>query len=129
MDWMNIITQLFEIVIFPLLGVGTIYLINLIRVKIQELKSKKDNELYSKYLTLLEDTIVNCVLATTQTYVSALKSQNKFDAAAQKIAFEMTYKNVMDILADDAKEYLQNAIGDLETFVNNKIEATVLNNK
>ena len=129
MDWMNIITQLFEIVIFPLLGVGTIYLINLIKVKIQELKSKKDNELYSKYLTLLEDTIVNCVLATTQTYVSALKSQNKFDAAAQKIAFEMTYKNVMDILADDAKEYLQNAIGDLETFVNNKIEATVLNNK
>lgn len=129
MNWMNIITQLFEIVIFPLLGVGTIYLINLIRVKIQELKSKKDNELYSKYLTLLEDTIVNCVLATTQTYVSALKSQNKFDAAAQKIAFEMTYKNVMDILADDAKEYLQNAIGDLETFVNNKIEATVLNNK
>ena len=129
MNWMNIITQLFEIVIFPLLGVGTIYLINLIRVKIQELKSKKDNELYSKYLTLLEDTIVNCVLATTQTYVSALKSQNKFDAAAQKIAFEMTYKNVMDILADDAKEYLQNAIGELETFVNNKIEATVLNNK
>ena len=34
MDWMTIIAQLFEIVIFPLLAIGTIYLINLIQ-KIQ----------------------------------------------------------------------------------------------
>jgi hypothetical protein len=35
----------------------------------------------------------------------------------------------MNILADDAKEYLQSVIGDLQTFVNNKIEAEVLANK
>jgi hypothetical protein len=38
MDWMNILSQLFEIVIFPLLGIGTAYLIMLIKSKIQELK-------------------------------------------------------------------------------------------
>ena len=69
MDWMNLLTQLFEIVIFPLLGIGTIYLINFIRVKIQELKAKKDDELYHKYLGMLDQTITDCVLATTQTYV------------------------------------------------------------
>ena len=30
MDWMTILAQLFELVIFPLLAIGTIYLINLI---------------------------------------------------------------------------------------------------
>ena len=125
MDWMLILSQLFEIVIIPLLGIGTIYLISLIKVKIQELRQKKDNDLYSKYLGMLEDTIIECVLATTQTYVDTLKKQGKFDAEAQKIAFTKTYENVMAILATDAKEYLENALGDLEKYVYNKIEAEV----
>lgn len=125
MDWMNILAQLFEIVIFPLLAIGTVYLISLIKVKIQELKQKKDNEMYTKYLGMLETTIIDCVIATTQTYVEALKKEGKFDANAQKIAFTKTYTNVMAILNKDAKKYLEEAIGDLETYVYNKIEAEV----
>ena len=125
MNWMTIVSQLFEIVIFPLLAIGTIYLINLIKVKIQELKQKKNDELYSKYYTMLETTIIDCVLATTQTYVEALKKEGKFDADAQKIAFTKTYTNVMNILSKEAKKYLEEAIGDLETYVYNKIEAEV----
>lgn len=129
MDWMHILSQIFEIVILPLLGIGTIYLIGLIRIKIQELKQKKNNDLYHKYLDMLEETIISCVLATTQTYVDTLKKQGKFDLEAQKNAFDMTFNNVMNILTDDAKKYLQSAIGDLETFVINKIEAEVLATK
>jgi hypothetical protein len=70
---MKILSQIFEIVILPLLGIGTIYLISLIKAKIQELKQQKDDVLYHKYLTMLEDTIISCVLATTQTYVEGLK--------------------------------------------------------
>lgn len=125
MNWMNILTQLFEIVIFPLLAIGTVYLISLIKVKIQELKQKKDNEMYAKYLGMLETTIIDCVISTTQTYVEALKKEGKFDANAQKIAFTKTYTNVMAILNKDAKKYLEEAIGDLETYVYNKIEAEV----
>ena len=125
MNWMEILTKIFEIVIFPLLGIGTIYLISLIKTKIQELKQKKDNELYHKYLDMLENTIVDCVLTTTQTYVEALKKQGAFDADAQKVAFTKTYTNVMKILSEDAKEYLANVVGDLEAFVYNKIESKV----
>ena len=120
-----IIAQLFEIVIFPLLAIGTIYLINLIKVKIQELKQKKNDDLYHKYLDMLEDTIVQCVLATTQTYVDSLKKEEAFDANAQKVAFTKTYTNVMKILSVEAKEYLTEALGDLETYVYNRIEANV----
>ena len=125
MDWMKILSQLFEIVIFPLLAIGTIYLIGLIKIKIQEIKQAKDDAMYNKYLTMLESTIIDCVISTTQTYVEALKKQGKFDADAQKIAFTKTYTNVMAILNKDAKRYLEEAIGDLETYVYNKIEAEV----
>ena len=125
MNWMSILAQLFEIVIFPLLAIGTVYLISLIKVKIQELKQDREDALYNKYLTMLENTIIDCVISTTQTYVEALKNQGKFDANAQKIAFTKTYTNVMAILNKDAKEYLKEAIGDLETYVYNKIEAEV----
>lgn len=125
MDWMTIIAQLFEIVIFPLLGIGTVYLIALIKTKIQELKQKKNDELYLKYLNMLDQTITDCVISTTQTYVESLKKQGAFDADAQKLAFTKTYTNVMKILSEDAKEYLQEAMGDLEAYVYNKIEANV----
>lgn len=125
MDWMSILAQLFEIVIFPLLAIGTVYLISLIKVKIQEIKQYKEEALYNKYLTMLETTIINCVISTTQTYVEALKKEGRFDADAQKIAFTKTYTNVMSILNKDAKKYLEEAIGDLETYVYNKIEAEV----
>ena len=110
MDWMSILAQLFEIVIFPLLAIGTVYLISLIKVKIQELKQKKDDAMYDKYLSMLESTIIDCVISTTQTYVEALKKQGKFDADAQKIAFTKTYTNVMAILNKDAKKYLEDGM-------------------
>lgn len=125
MDWMMMLTNLFELVIFPLLGIGTVYLILLIKNKCQQLKLKKDDELYVKYISMLENTIVSCVLATSQTYVESLKKEGKFDAEAQKIALTKTYTNVMKILSEEAKVYLSEALGDLEAYVYNKIEAEV----
>ena len=129
MDWMLILSQIFEIVILPLLGIGTAYVIALVRAKIQEMKEDKEDALYHKYLDMLSDTVTDCVLATTQTYVEALKKEGKFDLEAQKIAFTRTYENVMAILADEAKEYLQTAVGDLSAYVENMIEAEVNRNK
>ena len=78
---------------------------------------------------MLNRTITECVIATNQTYVEALKQQGKFDAEAQKIAFQMTSKAVLDILSEDAKEYLNATIGDLNVYITNKIEAEVNLNK
>lgn len=129
MDWANVVKQIFELVVFPLLGIGTTYLIVLINAKIKELKKQSDNDLEKKYLDMLNNTITDCVLATNQTYVNELKKQGKFDLDAQKIAFQKTYENVMALLTDEAKKYLLEALGDLQTYVNNKIEAEVLLNK
>jgi hypothetical protein len=74
---------------------------------------------------MLSDTVAECVIATNQTYVEALKKDNCFTEEAQKEAFQKTYTAVMGILADDAKEYLTAIYGDLTTLITNKIEAEV----
>lgn len=129
MDWNNILTQIFELILFPLLIIGSTYLIYFLSVKTKEIKDKTDNDTFDKYLDMLNNTITQCVIATTQTYVEALKKEGKFDAEAQKIAFQKTYDNVMSILTTESKYYLQTALGDLEAYVNNKIEAEVALNK
>jgi hypothetical protein len=129
MDWLNILQQIFELCIIPLLAIITRSLIIYISTKKDELKSKTDNELAKKYLDLLNDTIANCVIATNQTYVEALKKGNAFTADAQKAAFEKTYQAVIATLSDEAQKYLPEVVGDLQTYITQKIEASVNQNK
>ena len=128
-QYAELIKQIFEVCLFPLLGILTTFLIIFISKKAQELKAKTNNELYNKYIDMLEQTIINCVIATNQTYVDALKREGKFDGEAQKIAFQKTYDSVMAILSEDAKTYLNEAIGDLQAYIINQIEAQVNLNK
>lgn len=121
----ELITQIMEIVVIPLLGILTTYAVKLIRAKIDEISSQKDNELEKKYLNMLSDTIADCVMATTQTYVEALKKQGKFDVEAQKEAFNKTYAAVFGILSQDAIDYLTNIVGDLNLYITQAIEAEV----
>jgi len=125
MNWMEMLQKIFEVCIIPLLGILTAYLVAFIRKKSKELEETTDNELYKKYIELLQDTIVRCVIATNQTYVEALKNKNAFDEEAQKEAFKMTYEAVISILSDDAKVYLTNVIGDLQLYITELIEAKI----
>ena len=129
MDYMEMLQKIFEVCVIPLLGILTTYLVIFIKQKSKELQETTDNELYKKYIELLQDTIVRCVIATNQTYVEALKDKNAFDKEAQEHAFKMTYDAVMAILTDDAKVYLSNVFGDLEVYITKLIEAEVNVNK
>ena len=125
-DWLEILYKVFEVAIIPLLGAATLYLITFIDAKKKELKAKTKDETTKKYIEMLDDTIINCVIATNQTYVEALKKAGSFDAEAQKKAFQLTYDAVMNILTDDAQKYLNEAIKDLNAYITNKIESGVV---
>lgn len=129
MDWMIFLEQLFNLAVYPLIGIAAMFVCYFFSVKIAELKSKTDNDISKKYLDMLDSTITNAVLSTTQTYVESLKKQGKFDAEAQKQAFDMTYQAVIRVLNEEATKYLTITIGDLETYITNKIEAEVKINK
>lgn len=125
MDWLNLLNDIFQVCIIPLLGVLTTYLVKYIQIKMEEIQVKTENELIDKYLSMLASTVTECVIATNQTYVEALKKEGKFDLEAQKKAFEMTRDAVMMILTEEAQEYLSAAVGDLNIFIAQQIEAAV----
>ena len=125
MDFQTLIPVIFQVCLIPLLAILTKYLVAWIQVKTKELTDTKDNEIFTKYMTLLSDTVINCVVTTNQTYVNTLKEQGKFDAEAQKEAFNKTYEAVMRILTDDAKKYLGEVLGDLDLYINTLIESQV----
>lgn len=129
MEWMEILNQIFDLCIVPLLGILVTCLVVFISSKTKELNEKHDVELLTKYTNMLSQTVIDCVIATNQTYVEALKGQNKFDAEAQKKAFEMTYQSVLQVLNEDAKDYLSNVYGDISILLTNLIEAEVSRNK
>ena len=125
----ELLTQIFQVCIIPLLGVLTTFIINWINVKSNQIQKNNDNALANKYIQMLTDTINSCVIATNQTYVESLKKQGKFDAEAQKQAFEQTTQAVLTILSQEAKDYLANIYGDLDKYISEKIEASVNINK
>lgn len=125
MEWTVIIEEVFRVVLIPLLALLVKYFCNFVNIKAQEFKEKAKNDTYKKYIDMLNRTIQQTVVATNQTYVEALKAQGKFDAEAQKKAFEMTYNAILKQLGAEAQTYLSEAVGDLNDYIKNAIEATV----
>lgn len=129
MDWLELLYKLVEVCLIPLLGILTAYAVKFIKIKGDEITVKLNNEKANKYIALVSQTITDCVIATNQTYVEALKKDNAFTADAQKAAFQMTYDAVMAVLTDDAKDYIVAIYGDLSAYIATKIEAEVNLNK
>lgn len=125
MNIQDIISSVFQLVIIPVLIILTKYLVSWISTKAEELKTKTNNELYNKYIDMLNQTVTNCVMTTQQTYVDSLKKQGKFDLEAQKKAFEDTYKAVLELLPSEAWNYLQSISLDLNEYIKSMIETRV----
>lgn len=123
------IPQLFNLVIFPLIIALGGFLVVFINTKTQELKNKTKNELEQKYIERIGGIINACVLTTNQTYVESLKREGKFDAEAQKQAFEDTKKAVLGMLNVELQDFITEVFGDVNEYLTTAIEASVNNNK
>lgn len=125
MDWSEIGNQIFKVCIIPLLGLATTYLIQFLKTKTAEIKQVTKNDIAVNYINLLEQIVCDCIVATNQIYVQALKDKNVFDAEAQKEALQITLNAVKTILSDDAEEYLAMFVKDLDAYIVEKIEANI----
>jgi H+/gluconate symporter-like permease len=134
--YLRLLSDIFEVCIIPLMGILTAYAVAYLKAKKEEIlakiatnKTQEEKELASKYLSMVEKTVTDCVMATNQTYVDSLKQEGKFDSEAQKTAFNKTLDAVLAILTDDAKVYLTQIFGDLNVYLTNLIESQVKINK
>ena len=122
MEWLK---EIFEILIIPILGVVSGFIVMFLKAKAKEIMLKVNNDTADKYIQMFTETVCTCVITTNQTYVDSLKAQGQFDSNAQKVAFEKTKNAVLAVLADDAKDYLTNMVGDFNAYLDQTIEATV----
>ena len=129
MNKVELLNDIFRLCIVPLLAVLTGYLVSYIQKKSEDLQNKIDNDMADKYIVLLTDIIVDCVTATNQTYVEALKKENAFTKEAQVEAFNKTYNAVMSILSQEAYAALRELYGDVPTLIKQMIESIVHENK
>ena len=125
MDWLELLYKVLELCVIPLLGIATTYLVKWLRAKEAEILIKVENDTADKYISMVAQTITDCVIATNQTYVESLKKQGSFDAEAQKVAFQKTLDAVIAVLNDDAKDYLKAIYGDVTAYLTTRIEAEV----
>ncbi len=119
------VTQIFQICIIPLLGILTKYVVDFLNAKRLEIKQKTDSELAEKYTDMVIDTVTTCVIATNQTYVESLKQTGSFNKEAQEQAFQMTLDAVLATLSEEAKKYIKEITGDIDTYLTQLIEAEV----
>lgn len=123
------VTEITEIVLTLLLIIVTKFLIPFFNAKREEAKARIDNELANKYIDMIYNTVSNCVMATSQTYVDSLKKQNLFDKAAQEKALQNTLTAVKQMLSEDAIKYIHSISSDTDFYLINLIEAKVKEQK
>lgn len=121
----ELVAQIFEICIIPLLAILTRYFVKFIETKEQEIKAKTDNEIAKKYTERISNTIISCVKTTNQTFVDSLKKQNAFDEEAQKQAFQQTLDAVRMTLGKDAINYIQSISEDVNIYLKQQIESAI----
>ena len=110
------------IAILPIL---TTFIVRLLNLKSNEIKELTKNSKLDKYVDYAADIIKKSVIAVNQTFVDTLKEQNAFTPKKQKEAFELAKKKILSMLNEDAKKVLASIYGDLNTFIDSQIEATV----
>lgn len=109
-------------VIVPLLIAITGYAVNYLNNKIK-------NDKAEKYILIAEDAVCTAVTSVAQTYVDALKKDGKFDEEAQKVAFDEAKYKAVAIMGEAAREALKEVFGDIDSWLDNKIQYYVRKNK
>lgn len=114
----NIISVVVTSIVLPLLSIAGAKLVQLINSKISNNKA-------ANFLSTATTIIINAVRSVFQTYVEALKKEDKFDEASQKLALLKARDIALNQMTDDVKNYITSTYGDLDTWINTNIEATI----
>lgn len=114
----NIISVVVTSIVLPLLSIAGVKLVQLINSKINNNKA-------ANFLSTATTIIINAVRSVFQTYVEALKKEDKFDEASQKLALLKARDIALNQMTDDVKNYITSTYGDLDTWINTNIEATI----
>ena len=116
---------LLTVVILPAIPILVKYAIDAFNKWLESKTVEIENKTATKYLDEITDIVYQAVMCTTQTYVDSLKSSGNFDSEDQKEAFNRTKTTVLSLLTVEAKSFILEAYGDLDLWLDTKIEQMV----
>lgn len=125
----EMISTAMTMVIIPLLGIITKYIVILLKSKVTELQHRINNDTLNKYLNLAEGAIETAVISVNQTFVDAMKKQGTFDQDAMEKSFHAAKNKALSIIGTSAESALRDVYKDIDAWLDNKIEYYVNRNK
>ncbi|OJU10051.1 MAG: hypothetical protein BGN88_01865 [Clostridiales bacterium 43-6] len=117
------------IVFVPLFSAITTFVSKYLNAKAKEIISHTKNEQLLLHFNQAVDAVTAAVDATFQTYVDALKREGRFDAEAQKIAFNQAKDMALQTMSTETQQVLVSVIPDLAAWIEAKIEQSIKKNK
>lgn len=115
---------LIDLVAAIIVAIGA-FLIAFIKQKTKELKEKNNNDILDKYIDLALEAISTSVLCIQQTYVDELKKSGKFTKESQIEAFNLAKDKALKIMDQSSKEAIKYVFGDVEEWIDSKIEENI----
>jgi len=125
----GLLITIIQAVVIPAIPILVAFLVKLLKAKAEQATVKINNELARQYLQEAIDSVLQAVTYTSQTYVDSLKTQGRFDVDAQKVAFATAKEVALALLTDEAKKMIADLYGDLNVWLDTKIEQTVKEQK
>lgn len=89
------------------------------------LDSKIKDEKMKNFLSKMNSIITDAITAVYQEFVEQLKKEGKFDDEAKTEAKQKAMDIINSQLTTEMKEYIQENYGDIEKWVNQKIESVI----
>lgn len=93
------------------------------------INTKIKDQKCATYLITVTDLTTRAVCEVYQTYVEAIKAEDKFDKEAQEKALEMCITKIKSQLAPEILDYIGHNFGDVTDYLKTLIESTIYNLK
>ena len=119
------LTELLQAVATAAIPVCAAYLVQFLRRKSKQIGAQTDNLTTKELLAEVTEAVTTAVTYTSQTYVDALKKGGVFDKKAQLEALQKSKDKTLALLSESAKRVLAEIYGDLNAYLETKIEAEV----
>ncbi len=119
------LSTLLQAVATAAIPVCAAYLVQFLRRKSKQIRAQTDSLTTKELLAEVTEAVATAVTYTSQTYVDALKKSGVFDKKAQLEALQKSKDKTLALLSESAKSVLAEIYGDLDAYLETKIEAEV----
>lgn len=121
----ELMLELLQAVIVVAVPIITTYLCKFLNTKKEEAKAKTENATAQALIESALNAVMTAVSYTNQTYVDVLKRSGTFTVENQREAFQKAYDTAVQIMTQEAADYIDQVYGSISDWLTAQIEAQV----